>query len=219
MTTPKQLIKVGGERLIDRLIRIFMDNDADRIVIICNDRTAQVASHLVALQRDGLYGRPIPLRFIAKSTLSSMHSFFEISRWLTDEPFVLTTVDTLFNEKEFAAFVADFKRYDGDGLMGVTGYVDDEKPLWVTTDERQNITGFLDERPSGQYQPLVSAGIYALQPTAIFTLNNCIARAEQRMRNFQRAMLNDHRKLKAWIFGKVLDIDHTTDIDKAEQLF
>jgi hypothetical protein len=36
------------------------------------------------------------------------------------------------------------------------------------------------------------------------------------MRNFQRALLDDGLRLKAWPFGKVLDVDHATDIAKAE---
>lgn len=55
---PKPLVRVGGEALIDRLIRVFMDNDAEEIVVICNDLTAQVSLHLVHLQQDGLDGRP-----------------------------------------------------------------------------------------------------------------------------------------------------------------
>ena len=35
---PKPLVEVGGERLIDRLFRIFTANNADEIVVICNDR-------------------------------------------------------------------------------------------------------------------------------------------------------------------------------------
>lgn len=84
ITAFKPLVKVNGERLIDRLIRIFIQNDAEEIVVICNDMTTLVASHLVELQRDGLEGRPIPLRFVVKSTPSSMHSFFEISKYLSD---------------------------------------------------------------------------------------------------------------------------------------
>ena len=48
--SPKPLVKVGGEYLIDRLIRVFMDNDAEEIVVICNDLTTLVAQHLVELQ-------------------------------------------------------------------------------------------------------------------------------------------------------------------------
>lgn len=81
---PKPLVKVGGEHLIDRLIRVFIENEAEEIVVICNDITAQVSLHLVKLQADGLQGQPVPLRFVVKSTPSSMHSFYEISRYLGD---------------------------------------------------------------------------------------------------------------------------------------
>ena len=211
---PKPLVEIGGECLIDRLIRIFMDNDAEEIVVICNDHTSQVAQHLVHLQRDGLQGCPVPLRFVVKSTPSSMHSFFELSKFLTEGPFVLTTVDTIFREDEFADFVETFIREGGDGWMGVTDFIDDERPLYVQTDAAMNITGFLDECRHCRY---ISAGIYALQPSAIYTLNNCIARSESRMRNFQRALVAEGCHLKAWAFSKVLDIDHADDIRKAEE--
>lgn len=210
---PKPLVKVAGERLVDRLIRIFMDNGADEIICICNDRTAQVASHLVSLQRDGLQGRPVPLRFVVKSTPSSMHSFFEISKYLQDAPFILTTVDTIFREDEFAAFVQAFQAESRACLMGVTDFIDDESPLYVATDTQMQITGFFDAPATAMY---VSAGIYGLQPSSIFTLNNCVARSERRMRNFQRALVADGRPLKAWAFSKVLDIDHAADVLKAE---
>lgn len=37
------------------------------------------------------------------------------------------------------------------------------------------------------------------------------------MRNFQRALIRDGRKLRAFTFSKVMDIDHATDIVKAER--
>ena len=214
--SPKPLVKVGGEVLIDRLIRIFMDNDADEIVIICNDLTTLVARHLLDIQQNGLKGRPIPLRFMVKSTPSSMHSFFELSPYLTDGPFCLTTVDTIFRPDEFKAYITAFKtavEEGNDGLMGVTDYIDDEKPLYVDVDDDLNITGFLDKSDTCRF---ISGGIYGLTPKAITTLNSCIDRGESRMRNFQRALISDGQKLKAYKFSKVLDIDHASDIKKAE---
>jgi len=212
--SPKPLVKVAGEAVIERLIRVFMDNDAEEIVVICNDMTTLVARHLVSLQRDGLCGRPVPLRFIVKSTPSSMHSFYEISQYLTDGPFVLTTVDTIFQEREFSEYITAFKKLSADGLMGVTDFIDDERPLYVGTDEVLNITGFFDtNNPPCQF---ISGGIYGLKPSAIDTLKNCIERGEKRMRNFQRAIIRDGLTLKAWPFSKVLDIDHAVDIQKAE---
>ena len=214
---PKPLVRVQGEPLIDRLIRIFMKNQAEEINVICNDRTSLVSRHLQQIQADGLQGQPVPLQFKVKSTPSSMHSFSELSPLLAGSPFVLTTVDTIFREEEFADYVAAFGRIlseGGDGLMGVTDYIDDEKPLYVGTDAGMRVTGFYDDRqPDSRY---ISGGIYGLAPSALDTLAGCMERGESRMRNFQRGLVRDGRQLNAYPFSKVLDIDHATDIQKAE---
>lgn len=214
---PKPLAEVKGEKLIDRLIRIFMDNDAEEIVVICNDKTNQVSQHLFQIEEDGLKGRPVSLQFKVKSTPSSMHSFFELSHMLNDGPFVLTTVDTVFREAEFASYVARFGEalaQGADGLMGVTSFVDDEAPLWVGTREDMTITGFYDRNDAAcRY---ISAGIYGLTPKVFGTLTRCVEAGESRMRNFQRALLRDGLRLKAWPFSKVIDIDHLADMAKAE---
>lgn len=212
-TIPKPLIEVNGERLVDRLLRIFEAQRASEVAIICNEQMKEVQMHLMAVQQT--YG--LPLRLVVKSTPSSMHSMWELGKWLDDGPFVLTTVDTVFREEEFNAFVQTFARLletgEADGLMGVTDYIDDEKPLFVSTDDELWITAFLDRCDHPRY---VSGGIYALTPRSLNTLHDCVARGEQRMRNFQRALLWDGFKLKAWPFSKVLDVDHVSDIQKAE---
>ncbi|MES5004917.1 NDP-sugar synthase [Prevotella disiens] len=215
---PKPLVKVNGERLIDRLLRIFCNNQATEIIVICNKQMTDVQEHLADVQQHGLNGKEVPLRFIVKTTPSSMHSFYEISSLIGKEPFVLTTVDTIFREDEFSVYIHEFQKEIEDGtqaFMGVTDYIDDEKPLYVSTDEAMNIIGFHDKNTGNcQY---ISGGIYGLTPETITTLNNCMERGESRMRNFQRALIADGRKTKAYAFTKVLDIDHATDIEKAEE--
>lgn len=210
---PKPLVRVGEECLIDRLIRIFMDNNAEDIVCICNDSAEEVVNHLSMLQHNGLNGRCVPLHYVVKSTPSSMHSLYAISPFLSDAPFILTTVDTVFSESEFAAYVECFIHCNADGLMGITDYIDDESPLYVQVDDNFEITGFLDHANDCLY---ASAGIYGLHPMALTTLRRCIERGDQRMRNFQRALLAEHVRLKAWPYTKVLDVDHVDDILKAE---
>lgn len=219
ITSPKPLVKVAGQCLVDRLIRVFLANDAEEIVVVCNDLTPLVDEHLKTLECEGLDGKKIPIRHIVKTTPSSMHSFYELSQFLSDSPFILTTVDTIFRDDEFADYVSAFKASlaDGsaDGMMGVTDYIDDEKPLYIKLRSRDFISAFLDSDPEG-ICPYISGGIYGLTPKAIETLNRCMSEGQSRMRNFQRGLIADGLRLKAFPFSKVLDIDHATDIDKAE---
>ena len=236
ISVPKPLVKVAGHSLVDRLIRVFLANDAEEIVVVCNDLTPFVDEHLRMIERDGFEGKKIPLRHIVRTTPSSMHSFYEMSQFLKDSPFVLTTVDTIFRDEEFADYIAAFKTSlvegSADGMMGVTDYVDDEKPLYIRVPasppalprregagERMGlplIENFLDADPDGVC-PYISAGIYGLTPKAIDTLNRCMAEGKSRMRNFQRGLIEDGLRLKAFPFSKVLDIDHAKDIEKAEE--
>ena len=218
VTEPKPLVKVRGERLIDRLIRIFMGSNATEIVVICNEQMSDVASHLKMIQDEGLNGLHVPLRFVIKSTPSSMHSFYELRHFLRDEPFILTTVDTIFDESEFHDYVLSFqdKTAQGtDALMGVTDYIDDEKPLYVSVDNVMRINGYYDTPQADSH--FISAGIYGLTAPSLDILEACIEKGESRMRNFQRALVATGLRIEAYPLTKVFDIDHIEDIRKADE--
>lgn len=207
---PKPLVQLNGVAMIDRLIQIFMRNGADKVVVIINNESPLTKEHLAKLQSE----TNIPLEVVVKTTPSSMHSFYELSSYLKDDKFCLTTVDTIFCEEEFATFIEAFKQSDNDGYMAVTDFIDDEKPLHISTDEALNITGFHDvATPECHY---ISGGIYCLTPAAVKTLQGCMERGMSRMRNFQRQLVADGLKLKAYPFKKILDVDHAGDIIKAE---
>ena len=218
VTEPKPLVKVRGERLIDRLIRIFMGSNATEIVVICNEQMSDVASHLKMIQDEGLNGRHVPLRFVIKSTPSSMHSFYELRHFLRDEPFILTTVDTIFDESEFHDYVLSFQdkvAQGTDALMGVTDYIDDEKPLYVGVDNVMRINGYYDT-PQADSR-FISAGMYGLTASSLDILETCIEKGESRMRNFQRALVASNLRIEAYPLTKVFDIDHIEDIRKADE--
>ncbi len=214
---PKPLVRLGGEPLIDRLVRIFSDNGATGIVIVYRGGTDGMADHIGRLCRAGAGVRHVPVEAVEALTPSSMHSLMAIADRLDGAPFCLTTVDTVFTESAFRSYVGTLSSVIGgtaDGVMGVTGYVDDEKPLYVRTDGDMNITGFLDESEACRF---VSAGVYGLAPRSLDVLRECVGAGESRMRNFQRALLRKGLLLKAYDMGKVFDIDHAADIAKAER--
>ena len=206
---PKPLVPICGEPMIDRLVRIFTENGADEISIIVNRLHPQTEVHVRHLMAHPGHA---PIRLAVETTPSSMHSFNVLAPWLEYAPFCLPSVDTIFREDDFAAYIRAFRQGQG-GLMAVTDYIDDEKPLYVGTDADLRITGFHDSDEGDRY---ISGGIYALQPEAIATLRRCMAEGRSRMRNFQRALVEDGLELHAWPMSKVLDVDHASDIAKAE---
>lgn len=206
---PKPLVDICGEPMIGRLINLFCRCNAESISIIVNEQMTEVREYIESLSLD------IPLNLVVKTTPSSMHSFFELSRVIPKGRFCLTTVDTIFREQDFRPYIEAMEadeRYDG--MMAVTDYIDDEKPLYVQTDDDLNITAFRDERYDGA--KYISGGIYALNEKAIDVLADCIERGVARMRNFQRALVDAGLRLKAYPMGKILDVDHAGDIEKAE---
>ena len=207
--TPKPIIKIQGVPIIERLVMLFASYGASGISIIINSQQPDTLELLERLKEK------YPIEIVVKDTPSSMHSLHALSHLLRGDKFCLTTVDTLFREEEFAKYITTFSNDDCDGLMAVTDYIDDEKPLYVDTDKELNITAFRDAPgPESRY---ISGGIYGLTPKALDILDNCMEEGIARMRNFQRRLVEGGMKLKAYPFAKIIDIDHAEDIAKAEE--
>lgn len=206
---PKPLVELNGEKMIDRLIRIFLANQATSISIIVNEQMTDVARYLRQKQL------PVPFNLIVRTTPSSMHSFYELSKILPAGKFCLTTVDTIFREERFSEYIRAFAEdADHDGMFAVTDYIEDETPLYVDVDDRLNISNFIDQKyPEARY---ISGGIYCLRQNAFPILEAAIGANRSRMRNFQRELVTAGFRLKAFPFDKIIDVDHASDIEVAE---
>ena len=205
----KPLVELNGVPIIERLIRIFVRNGASSISIIVNEKQPETVEFLKRIDAG------CKIDIVVKSTPSSMHSMHALSELLRGEKFCLTTVDTLFHEDEFSRYIRTFEEYEGDGIMAVTDYIDDEKPLYIATDDKMQITAFCDT-PSYDTK-YISGGIYGLSERALDILDECMADGVHRMRNFQRRLVESGMKLRTFPLGKIIDIDHAEDIEKAEK--
>ncbi len=206
---PKPLVELNGEPMIMRLMNIFMRCNAESISVIINDFMPEVRHYIDNIEIEA------PLNVIVKSTPSSMHSFWELSKVMKPGKFCLTTVDTIFREEDFAKYIAAFEAdTHNDGLWAVTPYIEDEKPLYVDVNRCMNIKAFCDAPFDGA--KYVSGGIYAMTDKAFPILNECIEKGISRMRNFQRALIAARMKLKAYSIDKIIDVDHASDIAVAQ---
>ena len=222
---PKPLVPLGGKAMVDRLMDIILGCGAESISIICNSQMHEVHDHLLSYHDRH---PDLVLNIVVESTPSSMHSLARLSAVIPEGKVCVTTVDTIFHEREFAAYIRAFEHCQG-GLFVVTPFVDDERPLWVACSKESAgtidgrvcpvIRGFYDDEAqmSDDEWHFVSGGIYGIETsTAWPVLRQCLAEGQYRMRNFQRALVSAGVPLSAYVFGKVMDIDHADDLLKAE---
>lgn len=210
ISVSKPLLEINGEPLLHRLISLFLRHDAESIALIINEEMSDVRTYVEQLDL------PIPFEWIVKNTPDSLHSFYELLPLLKEtDQLCLTTVDPIFYEKEFAAYIAAFQEeHSYDALMAVTDFIDDESPLYVKTDEHLNVLGYANAYyPGARY---ISGGIYCFRRNVLDLLPAVINQGVTRMRGFQQAIVDAGLPIKAFPFSKIIDVDHASDRDKAE---
>ena len=206
---PKPLVELQGEPMIGRLINIMLRCNAESISIIINEHMTEVRKYLESLDL------PVSLNLVIKTTPSSMHSLWHLSKVIPKGKFCLTTVDTIFKEQDFKGYIDAFETDTAhDGMWAVTPFVDDEKPLWVEVNKKMTIIAFRDKGWKGA--KYVSGGVYAMTDKAFEVLDHCIEEGISRMRNFQRALIEAGHELQAYSIEKIVDVDHAGDIATAE---
>jgi len=206
--TPKHLIKLKGEYLIQRIIRIARNQGAQKVICIINSKEPELMDYLLGNNFN------IPMNLIIEDTPSSMHSLFALAPHLSKEPFCLATTDSVFREKEFADYIryAMLKK-DSDGLLAVTRYIDDEKPLCVAMDDKNNIVELSDSKKGYE---LATGGIYYFSPRIFDEIPYALEAKISKLRNFLRLLVAKGYVLKGYEFSKIIDVDHVSDIEKAE---
>lgn len=209
LATPKPLIQVGGQSLIERTLRSFMDGGIDECAFIVNEAMAQVVDAVMALRL------PMNLRPLVKTTKSSMHSLYELGRLIGDEPFVLGTVDSVIRPSESRAFITRFQggSQDLDLLLSYTDFVDDEKPLRIAVHPDQRVLALGDDAKDS---PFVTVGLYGITPSVLPLLEDTMALGMKKLRNFLGAVLKGGARVKGFRLSKAIDVDRPHDLEVAE---
>ncbi len=89
----KPMVKINGVPMIERLLDLAMRNSATSISCIVNEESAELKKYL---EKQNL---GIPFNLVVKSTPSSLHSLYSLKKFLKDDYFCLTTVDTIFKRR------------------------------------------------------------------------------------------------------------------------
>lgn len=209
----KPMINILGRPMIERLIRILLDCDAESIHIVTNPAMDDLNRHLADLRdREGL---TINFRPIVSD--NSFYSLSEAARDIKGK-FIAMTVDAIFPTAEFKEYVKAVEAMpDGEAIMALTRYVDDESPLYAHLNDDE--TEVIDYRYGGEPfpgTPICSAGMYGITDKTMKIAQE--DKYPESTSDFQRILaVGDKVTVKPFIISKAFDVDHVSDRLKAEQ--
>jgi NDP-sugar pyrophosphorylase family protein len=208
ISIPKPLTDIAGEPMIARAIRIAAGLNPDSIACIVNDLHPEVPHFLRSKPW------PVPLEILVKTTPNSMESLFALAPLLSGDSFMLFTVDAICPFESIRDFYLRARRISKSrGVLALTHFVDDEKPLWARMDEDQKIIALGDGAGPTLY---VTAGIYYFHP---FIFSRIAAARKAKLgalRQFLGFLVENGDTLNGLVIPKTLDVDYPEDIQKAE---
>jgi NDP-sugar pyrophosphorylase family protein len=199
----KPMTPVGGRPLISHALDRFRAVGIGRTTVVINEESDDCRRWL-ADYREGL-----DLDVIVRTTPSSYASFELVAARLAGAPAVITTVDAIMPVDAFQHFVKSAASFPNDPVvLGLTGHIDDDNPLWATMDEDGRIRRLGGERGSH-----VTAGLYWLPAQRLAPP----AAAFGRLRDYLKWLVEERRPVYGVVLPLVFDIDRAHDVEAAEQ--
>jgi len=199
--TPKALLPVRGRPLIEHALTEFVRAGIEDITLIFNEQSGPVVAPFIRRRFPAL-----KLDILMKNTASSFESFLEVTGRLAPGPALITTVDSIYAPGRLGELLRARENYPAGALiLGVTRFIDDEKPLYADLDGASRVLslgpGKTGYATSGVYliprKPEDAAGFKALR----YYLMDQVARGAPTY---------------GFDMGKSVDVDHPADIATAE---
>jgi NDP-sugar pyrophosphorylase family protein len=201
----KPMVEVGGVPLIAHVLGNFEAAGITSAAVIFNEQEKEVA----ALVRER-FGRLVS-EIVVKSTRSSLESFRVMLAEAPPGRLLVSTVDAYCPREDFVRFVERARELPARSIvLGVTGFVDDEKPLWVTTSGGGRVTAV-----GGASGDAVTAGIYVF-PERVRRMT--IPAELGRLRDFLAWLAKAGEEIHAVDIPKVVDVDRVEDLAEAQAL-
>jgi NDP-sugar pyrophosphorylase family protein len=201
----KPLVPVEGVPLIAHVIENFLAAGVECLAIIFNAREEDCARFV----RSRFPGADI--RILAKTTASSLESYREIVRMLPPGPALVSTVDAWCPRADFLEFARGAADASAEEtVLAVTGFVSDEKPLWVRLDPAGLVTEI-----GGASGDAVTAGMYVF-PERVRNLP--APSTLGRLREYLAWLVERGETVRGISIKEVVDVDRASDIRLAEAL-
>jgi len=208
----KPLVRVGGRALIDRVLGLIAATGATDVAVIINEQSLPVRDHVLASRW------PFAVRWLVRTTPSSMHSFLLVLEALaegTGDRVLISTVDTVAPEGAFAEFVAAAGATDADLTLALTTLVDDEQPLRVRLDEGRRVSAI---GAAAEGSPFVTAGYYFVHTRVLSEADAARRDGVSALRTFFARLIERGYRIDGVLMPDSIDVDRPSDVVEAERL-
>ena len=204
-SVPKPLVPVAGVPLVEGVVRNFLAANIACLTVIVNENERECVQWLAARFP------ALDVRWIVRTTASSLESFSRVLGAAPSGPIVVSTVDAWCRPADFARFVEVARRRPPDAVvLAVTPLVDDEAPLWAALDEHGRI-----QRLGGDGGDVVTAGIYVV-PERVRAL--APPPGLGRLREFLAWLVTSGEMVYGEMIECVVDVDRAADVALAEAM-
>ncbi len=202
---PKPMIRVAGKPLIGWAVSQFKAAGLNSLVSIFNTgNCAACSDYLSASFPD------IEADIACLDTASSFESFLNVLSRADGDHLLITTTDSIYRPGTLARLLEFAETLQNDEMiLGVTDFIDDEKPLYAAMDDAGRIYS-VGEKPT----PCVTSGVYLMPPAAYR-----MGRTEKfpALRKFLAFLLQNGVECRGFDMGKSVDVDRPEDIAEAER--
>ncbi|MCX8070971.1 MAG: NTP transferase domain-containing protein [Candidatus Binatia bacterium] len=201
---PKPLVPVAGRPLVEYVLRGLEHAGVRRVVMALNTRGFPVERYCRR------HWPRLDFSFVYRDTPNSMESLFALEPLIAGDPFVLMTADTLIAPSRLGEFCTRVREFGPEAVvLGVTAFVDDEKPLWVESDDTARVQA-LGSAVRGR--GWVTAGVYAMPRSVFRHVAAARAAGAAALRDFLALLLQAGVEMRALPVGVCVDVDRPQDL-------
>lgn len=205
---PKPLVPVAGRPLLEYVLRELAEAGARSVAVVLNEHGGAVEAYCRRFWPE------LAFAFVYRNTPSSMESLFALEPLLQQE-FLLATADTLVAPGSVQAFCVAARRHANAAVvLGVTSFVDDEKPLWVSFEDDGRVVALGGHVQARQW---VTAGLYYLHRRVFRFVPTARAARLGALRDFLALLLRAGEAMYAVPIGKCIDVDRAEDLRVAAE--
>ncbi|MBI4208203.1 MAG: NDP-sugar synthase [Deltaproteobacteria bacterium] len=207
----KPLVPIHGTPLIEIAFRAMESAGIEEIFCLFRTQGQPIVDHLKKC--------PFKLRwsYQLKDTASSYETFYHVVRGLGSGPYLISTVDLVYDSAELKAFLARASHFPkGSLVLGVTSFVHDEKPLWVALGPDQKVLKLGDQAVP---TPWVTAGLYFGSEKAFAPLVDGGPHRFSALREGLSMLVTQGVPTYTVSLSTVIDIDTPEDVEIAKKIF